>query len=66
MVDNKTDVETIVQQIRLCRLKLGSALNRLENHQPSHEEMELIRDHTDDISNDIRLLITTLQQMMCH
>jgi hypothetical protein len=66
MVDHKTDLETIVQQIRLCRLKLGSALNRLESYQPTPEETELIREHTDDISNDIRLLITALQRMMGH
>ena len=66
MVDRTADVTTIVQQIRLCRLKLGSALNRLENYQPNEPEIERIREHVDDISNEIRLLITSLQRMMGH
>ena len=66
MVDRAADVNTLVQQIRLCRLKLGSALNRLESHQPNDAEVERIREHVDDISNEIRLLITSLQRMTGH
>ena len=64
MVDRTTDVNAIVQQIRLCRLKLGSALNRLENYEPNDAEVERIREHLDDISNEIQLFITSLQRMM--
>jgi hypothetical protein len=63
MVNRKTDVDTIVQQIRLCRLKLGSALNRLESYEPSSEEIKRIGEHVDDISNEIQLLIASLQRM---
>jgi hypothetical protein len=66
MVERTTDVNTIAQQIRLCRLKLGSALNRLESYQPNDAEVERIGEHVDDISNEIRLLITSLQRMMGH
>ena len=44
MVDRKTDIETLVQLIRLCRLKLGAALSRLESYQLSPQEAEVIHD----------------------
>jgi hypothetical protein len=64
MLDRTADVSTIAQQIRLCRLKLGSALNRLESSELHEREIELIREHVDDISNEIRLLIASLPRMM--
>ena len=66
MVDRKTDIETLVQQIRLCRLKLGAALNRLDNFAPNAQEAEEIRDCSDDILCEINILITALQRMQGH
>ena len=66
MVDPKTDLITIIQQVRLCRMKLGAALNRLEDYKAGSRELEQIREHTDAISDEIQFLINTLQRLMDH
>src|SRR5262245_34426371 len=64
MEERQPDISTIVQQIRLCRLKLGSVLNRLENFEPEPVALELLRDCADDVSNEVRVLVETLQRLM--
>jgi hypothetical protein len=66
MVERQPDVFTIVQQIRLCRLKLGSVLNRLENFEPGPEALESLRDCSDDVTHEVRVLVETLQRLMGH
>jgi len=62
MVDRKANVVSIVQQIRLCRLKLGSVLNRLENYQLGPDALKQVGDRMDEVSNEIRLLTETIQR----
>ena len=64
MVERQTDLQTVTQKVRLCRLKLGAVLNRLENYKLEPDALKLVNDRTDEISNEIRLLIEMLQRLL--
>ena len=64
MVDRHADLETTRQLVRLCRLKLGSVLHRLESPNLDADGLNLVRDRVDDVDNEIRLLIETVQRVM--
>jgi hypothetical protein len=66
MVAPQNKVDTVIQKVRLCRLKLSSVLNRLENHELRPKELKLIDDRTEEVSNEIRLLVETIQRLMGH
>ncbi len=66
MVERQANSDTIIQKIRLSRLKLSSVLNRLENHELGPTKLKLVGDRTDEVSNEIRLLVETIQRMMGH
>jgi hypothetical protein len=64
MIEQQFDLESILQQIRLSRLKLGSVLERLENFEPGAEAMNQLQDHADGVAIEIQLFIETLRQLM--
>ncbi len=64
MVDRHADLEATRQLVRLCRLKLGAVLHRLEKPAIERDALNLIRDRVDDVDNEIRLLIDTIQRLM--
>ena len=64
MVERQNDLQTVTHKVRLCRLKLGAVLNRLENYHLEPDALKLVGDRTDEISNEIRLLIESLQRLL--
>jgi hypothetical protein len=64
MVERQTDLHALLQKVRLCRLKLGAVLNRLEMDKLNPDELKLMEERTDEVSNDIRILVETIQWLM--
>lgn len=64
MIERETTLQTLVQQIRLCRMNLGAVLDRLEAFEPGPDAMNVLGDRTDRIFDEIRDLLENLQKMM--
>ena len=63
MVERPTDIQSVIQQIRLSRLKLGSASDRLEHFEPDSNALALLSDHTVNVTLEIDILVETIQQL---
>jgi hypothetical protein len=64
MVEHNTDLQYVVQQARLSRLKMGSILERLESLEPDLETLERLRDHTESIAYEVDCFALVLRELM--
>ena len=64
MANNTSDKLLILQTIRVSRMKLGCALEQLENFEPGANALEQLYDHAENVAAEIDALIRTTQQFM--
>jgi hypothetical protein len=64
MLDNPPNIQSIVQQVRLSRMKLGSVLERIEAIEPSPVALEELDIHAENVGLEIDALIDTLDKLM--
>lgn len=64
MEDRHSDLPSLLQQVRMMRLKLGCILDRLEAFEPGREAFEQLLNHTDYIAAEVDSLDETVQQFM--
>jgi hypothetical protein len=64
MIEKPHDVQTLIEHIRLTRIKLGSVLERLENFEPGQDALGELRDYAERVAIETQLLSETLRRMM--
>src|SRR4051812_12570991 len=64
MLDNLPSGYLIMQRIRLSRVKLGSALERLESFEPGPVALGELQDHSENIAFQIDSLIQAICELM--
>jgi hypothetical protein len=64
MVEHDATLQSVVEQLRLCRLKLGSVLERLESLQLNKDDLEGIRGQSECITFEIDGLVVLLRHVM--
>jgi hypothetical protein len=64
MVEQKSDLESVLQQLRLYRLKLGSILDQLETFEPGPEALDQLRFHSDGIGTEVDSLNDIVRQLL--
>ena len=62
MVNNAPNKLSVFQLIRVSRIKLGCALDQLENFEPAPNALEQLHGHAESIACEIDALIRTTQQ----
>jgi hypothetical protein len=62
MVNNAPNKLSVFQLIRVSRIKLGSALERLENFEPSPTALDQLHEHAENIACEIDALVRSIQQ----
>jgi hypothetical protein len=62
MANNAPSKLTVLQLIRLSRMKLGYALDQLENFEPAPNALEQLHDHAESIAGEIDALVRSIQQ----
>jgi hypothetical protein len=55
---------SILQLIRLSRIKLGCVLDQLENFEPSPNALEQLHSHAENITCEIDALLRSTQQFL--
>ena len=64
IISRKYDVQTLVEDIRLTRIRLGTALERLENFVPDNGALDELRYHAESVAIETRYLNESLRRMM--
>jgi hypothetical protein len=64
MLDNPPNLKTVVQKIRLSRLKLGSLLERFESFEPGQPALEALNNHADSIDFEIDAFVEAACKLM--
>ena len=64
MANNMSDKLSVLQSVRVSRMKLGCALEQLENFEPGANALEELYDHAENVAAEIDALIRTTQQFM--
>jgi hypothetical protein len=55
---------SVLQSIRMSRIRLGCALEQLENFEPGPGAIEQLHDHAENVAAEIDALIRTTQQFV--
>ena len=64
MAEQKSDLPSVLQQVRIARLKLGNVLDQLETFEPGREALEQLLDLSDCIAADVDSLNDIVRQLM--
>lgn len=64
MVNSPPNKFSVHQSIRVSRMKLGCALDQLENFEPAPSALEQLQDHAEHIAGQIDDLLRTIQQFL--
>ncbi|HEX4416156.1 MAG TPA: hypothetical protein VH107_21165 [Lacipirellulaceae bacterium] len=66
MEKEEATLESIMEQLRLARMKLGSILNRLDDLQLNSEDLDGIRGQAECITCEIDGLVVLIRAMLEH
>jgi hypothetical protein len=64
IISQKYDVQTLVEDIRLTRIRLGTALERLEDFVPDQDGLDELRYHAESVAIETQHLNESLRRMM--
>lgn len=64
MNEPRADLESVLRELRVSRLKLGSILEQLENFEPGPAAIEQMHTCCDSIADEIDHLGDTIRQLM--
>jgi hypothetical protein len=64
MVELKKDFHSVLQQVRVLRLELGSVLDQLESFEPGPEALEKLLSQTENIAMEVDSLNDIVRQLM--
>ena len=62
MANNAPSKLSVLQLIRLSRMKLGCALDGLERFEPAPNALEQLHDHADIIAYEVDAFVRSIQQ----
>jgi hypothetical protein len=63
LVNDAPNILAISRLIRVSRIKLGCALDRLENFEPAPKALGQLNEHAENILGEIDALIESIQQV---
>jgi hypothetical protein len=66
MVREEATLQSVRDEVRLARLKLGSILDRLETLQPSRDDLDAVRGQAECITFEVDGLVVLLRGLMDH
>jgi hypothetical protein len=64
IISQKYDVQTLLKDIRLTRIRLGTALERLENFVPDQDGLDELRYHAESVAIETQHLNESLRRIM--
>jgi hypothetical protein len=64
MVEQKNDLDSVLQQLRVFRLRLGSVLDQLETFEPGPEALGQLCCQTDTIGMEMDSLSEIVRQLL--
>lgn len=64
MVKDEATLHSVIEELRLARLKLGSILDRLESLQLSRDDLEGVRGQADCITFEVDGLVVLVRHLL--